>query len=424
MVKLFKSMKVLLRPLIFSIAAIPVIVLVYFVAKYHVNAPFLDQWSLIPLLEKYQQGTLSIKDLWAQHNEHRIFFPQIIMLLTASITGWNISYELALNILLATGLFFVIALQIRKIEGSNWLLPAISLLIFSLVQWENWLWGWQMQIFINVLAVTAGMMLLSNDPFKRSNFIGALLLGIVASYSFANGILYWPIGLAVVLVSNYKKHTHIILWGIAGIVSIALYFYGYHSISSHPSLFTLFQSPFEYLKYFFAYLGGALGGRNAILIGMGGLFLWLTCIVFLRLNRSILSFIALGLYPIGSALLTGIGRAGFGYNQALASRYTTISNLFWISILFFLFLIIKSGKTKYQIYLSLFVFAIILILNLQASFYYAVMFKRWNEWFEPARKALVQKQYGDILNRLCPYEPNLIKERLPVLEKFSALKNK
>jgi len=402
---------------------VPIIILIYFIFRYYVDAPFLDQWSLVPLLEKYCRNNLSINDLWAQHNEHRIFFPQLVMLLMAGATGWNIGFEVGINILLAVCLLIVIALQTHKIKDGHWLLPAISILIFSLVQWENWLWGWQLQIFLNVLAVTAGLFLLSNDPPKRRNFIGALLLGIVASYSFANGILYWPIGFAILLAGNYKKYNYVILWGIAGIMSIVLYFYGYHSISSHPSMLVLFRSPIEYLKYFFAYLGGALGKPNAILIGMGGLFIWSICIVFLKLNqkfekKTLLPFIALGLYPIGSALLTGIGRTGFGYNQALASRYTTISNLFWISILFFLFIIIKSGKTKYQTYISLFVFSIILTLNLQASFHYAGMFKVWKEWFEPAKKELVSLKNQGFLNRLCPYEPNLITERAPILKKY------
>ena len=36
--------------------------------------------------------------------------------------------------------------------------------------------------------------------------------------------------------------------------------------------------------------------------------------------------------PIALALVTGLGRAGFGSNQALASRYTTMSAPLWVAI--------------------------------------------------------------------------------------------
>jgi hypothetical protein len=42
-------------------------------------------------------------------------------------------------------------------------------------------------------------------------------------------------------------------------------------------------------------------------------------------------WIMLGLYALGSALVTGEGRLGFGVGEAYASRYTTVSQLFLIS---------------------------------------------------------------------------------------------
>jgi hypothetical protein len=68
----------------------------------------------VPLLDKMYRGELAFPDLWAQHNEHRLLFPKIIMLVLARSTGWDIRYELALNLLLAIGIFAILAWQVKK----------------------------------------------------------------------------------------------------------------------------------------------------------------------------------------------------------------------------------------------------------------------------------------------------------------------
>ena len=97
---------------IIVLSLIPIVVLIYFVVEYTVNVPHWDQWGLVPLLEKSYSGTLSFGDLWAQHNEHRAFFPKIVMLTLARFSGWNIAYELAANIIVSIGILTVITFHL------------------------------------------------------------------------------------------------------------------------------------------------------------------------------------------------------------------------------------------------------------------------------------------------------------------------
>src|SRR5262245_35820129 len=62
------------------LAAFPFLILIWAVARYSIDVPFLDQWDLVPLIDKMYQGQLTFHDLWMQFNEHRILFPKIIML--------------------------------------------------------------------------------------------------------------------------------------------------------------------------------------------------------------------------------------------------------------------------------------------------------------------------------------------------------
>lgn len=180
---------------------LPIVFLIYFVAQYKVDVPYWDQWEIASLLNKSFEGTLAFGDLWKQHNEHRPLFPLIIMLVLARLSNWNISYELAVNILLGIGIFSVFIYQLGKTDKSignrrvYWPVPIISLFIFCLPQYENWLWGWQIQVFLNVLAAIVGIVLLAGYAHKWLGFMLALFMGVIATYSFANGLVYWPVGL-------------------------------------------------------------------------------------------------------------------------------------------------------------------------------------------------------------------------------------
>ncbi len=58
------------------LAMLPLVVLLRTFASYAVDLPIWDEWwSIVPLLQKYFSGTLVWGDFWAQHNEHRLLFP-------------------------------------------------------------------------------------------------------------------------------------------------------------------------------------------------------------------------------------------------------------------------------------------------------------------------------------------------------------
>ncbi|HVS12337.1 MAG TPA: hypothetical protein VMV46_00295, partial [Thermoanaerobaculia bacterium] len=44
-------------------------------------------------------------------------------------------------------------------------------------------------------------------------------------------------------------------------------------------------------------------------------------------------WLGLGLFSLGAATMTALGRSSYGLDQALSSRYTTLANLFWIALL-------------------------------------------------------------------------------------------
>ena len=74
----------------FLFAFSPAVLLLFFIKLYSVNVPVWDDWEMVPLIQKAEQGTLSFKDLYAPHISHRIFFPRLIILALMKISGGNL----------------------------------------------------------------------------------------------------------------------------------------------------------------------------------------------------------------------------------------------------------------------------------------------------------------------------------------------
>jgi hypothetical protein len=229
--------------------------------------------------------------------------------------------------------------------------------MFSVAQYQNWLWGWQLQIFLNLFCVVAGVLVLANGAFSWARFATAAACGVGATYSFANGPLFWPIGLLALLAvttAGRQRKGAISVWLLVAALALAANYFDYRKPDEHPPLGLVFKMPADYAIYVFKYLGGmgdpgivgqpAVNGTTAGLFGLAGVtaFAWAlwhlvrtTTVTF----RTLLPYLAMSLYSLGSALGTGVGRLGFGSDQALASRYCTMVTPFWVSLLVFLVLV-------------------------------------------------------------------------------------
>ncbi len=357
------------------IAAIPPLVLIFLLIRYCVDIPFTDEWDMVPLVEKFFQGTWSFHDLWEQHNEHRIFFPNLIVLFLARLTSWNIHYEVAVNVLLSFLSFFLLCWQIKKTESllacgleavkSRWLIPAVSLIVFSARPWENWMIGVAIAVFLSVVCAQAGILILSLPGFRWKRLLGALLLGIVSTYSIASGLVFWPVGFLILCVSSYRdraqRWTALGTWLAVSCAAITIYFYGYAKPQAHPSLWHTLNHPMDFFLYFFTFLG-SLVFQNVLAcpagyLGFAGFCLltaalWRTggktpapdtgaagrpqcqALVERRLLReAVVPYLGLALFSLGTAAITAVSRAGFSPLQALAPRYVTYSYSFWVSLL-------------------------------------------------------------------------------------------
>lgn len=382
--------------------------------------PYLDQWEFVPFLDKFYSGSISFVDFWAQHNEHRIVFPRAIMLACAYATHWDPRAELAVNFFLGIAIFAVWIVHARHAGLRDaWLPAALSLLAFSLSQWQNWFLGWQLQVFLSVLGVCGCAALLPAALRDTRAFLGAAVCATVATYSFANGMLAWPLG-AFALVCLRREHPGrfpvvLAAWICVGAPEIAAYLWGYARPAYHPPAGDVLAQPVSFIRYVLCYLGQPvcnLSSSGATLAGAAGLAAWTFFLA--RQKRDSVPILwapamFLGLYAIASAAITGAARLDMGgVDQAMSSRYATLANLLWFSLALLAFL---NGGDRLRRGLTAAVAMLVFLSSLHGAY-------RWTEHYHayaPAREALLRGDSPELLQRIYP-KPDTVLERRVTLE--------
>lgn len=298
--------------------------------------PFWDDWHLTSeLLVKWHAGSVTFTDLVAPLNESRLLFPRLLFLALGLAGGGRMPPQLGVTFLLAAfSSWGLVVLGARTVPLERRFLLGLaflsSLLVFTPIQAEGWLWGVQAVAFVPP-ACTVGILILATSAGSvRLRLAGAMLLATIATWSFANGLLLWVIGAPVLLLLFDRRALALWLAGFAA--NLVLYFDGF---PRRPILLEGLTHPGRTLEYLGAFLGSPLGlGRLWLceVIGFALLVAYVLCFVwFLRRPREgdlrgrLLVWLCLGGYAIGSAFLSALGRSALGIEQALSHRYVTHS---------------------------------------------------------------------------------------------------
>jgi hypothetical protein len=316
-----------------------------YVHAFGVNVVFADAWDMVLIFRKWSSGRLVFADLFAQHVEHRMFFPRGAELLLGILTRYNNVAEMYLIVSCFLVTAAVLLLAFRRGTGMPLIFfVPVALLIFSFRQYENMLFGFQISFaFTQTFGVLALYLLYSSsrDTSKVYAFVAALGSATVASFSTAQGLLVWPAGLLGLLLgpaATSTKKVSVGIWGIAGIAEWVAYFVDYKTPQGHPPLLYALSHGGTAAQYFLTLLGSAIFWQPSYALAGGVVISCLVLGSFLAIYRSRVlrehSFwISVLFYSLLILTTITLGRAGmFGVWQAAVSRYTTFSILAVASI--------------------------------------------------------------------------------------------
>jgi hypothetical protein len=175
--------------------------------KNGVDFPVLDEWDgTVPLFEKMADGTLGVADFFAQHNEHWIFFPRLIFYALGRLTHWDIRAELWVIWLLTLVCLFSIWQMARRTNSARafWISFAASLLLFSPLGVAKFLWGFQVGFLLPLACVTTCIWTAGSVRYPF-NFIVAIILCTISTFSIASGFTSWLLTTPVLLLANAQS---------------------------------------------------------------------------------------------------------------------------------------------------------------------------------------------------------------------------
>ena len=404
------------------VVALPMALSAFFIKTFAVNIAFWDEYETGYMIEKLFSGNLGWDFLFSFHNEHRILFPRIISLSLGLLTHWDSRAPMWLGwlfLVLTSLLFFRVFRRSFQPDEAD---LNILLLKFSPIAWlmhiwrqhENLLWGYQFAFFLMMFAVLASLVLLNADRKIGWKFFAAIAAGIVATFSLANGLLIWPVGLLALIAQRFLPDDQASksgwwpragIWTIAGLFFGISYIRGYSPHAQSPGTSFLLENPAITIRSALAFFGFLVSSRVDFAILAGALIVALfAAAVFLNL-RAVFSRVRpvhsevgqvqnlshqikksrtpaniykrptaaaiipclLILFSLMSGALVVIGRAGGGMAAMSAPRYSTLSIFGLVGLYWLLFSKPAESGNRILEIVGLAVVVLIVTTNFQSS---------------------------------------------------------
>ncbi len=290
--------------------------------------------------------------LGLKSNEHTVTLPAMVYVANIWLTHGD---NRGLSVF-AIALLFVIFFLLRRILLTSLDLPPpgrwvagflLAAAVFSPAPSHSVVMGFSGAIWFlsNALAVAALFLLWRQGG--TAPIWPVLLAGGLGALSYSTNLSLWPALAASALVQRRSRRDigGIVAVGFAVAVFLTM---SYQPNPAHPQLDT--AHPLTVLIYAAVYIGGFLAGSTAPAVLFGSLGLLCSVALYLVLlrrgpetGRRAAPWLGLQIYAFGNALGTGVGRAGFGIHQALSSRYSSVSALFWVSLGFLLVLVLRGA---------------------------------------------------------------------------------
>jgi hypothetical protein len=342
-----------------AIVFLPVLVTLVYLHLFTVDLPFMDQWLVVPALMHMEAGQLQWSDIYRQHNEAIVPVSMVVTLLVAKLTRYNVIAEAYVAYACLVGGLVVLFGFFRRVQRT---LPIPTLAFLPIpaifLGWrghEGILWGAGLNSNLGLMLVLLAIWAAIRTT-ESPRFIGpAIVLSVLAAYSFGSGVLAWLVGLGILLfpAEGRRSPRLILLWIAAAVTSTAVYFNGYmiHRTPWPSGYAYVLLHPVPAARYTLVYTGSALGATPSAdaRINMALILLFLPAVWVVsrnaELRKALLPFTAVLAFLLLTVPPLLHSRLGLGIDQPYySSRYVSIAALWPAGI--YVFLLALACLTK------------------------------------------------------------------------------
>ncbi|CAN7433799.1 acyltransferase [Paraburkholderia hospita] len=331
----------------------------YGVTHFYSPVPWWDEWDgYIGFYRNINSGWLG--GWWVNHMEHRIVTSRILYWLDINwFDGQHIFLFIAEQTLPA-----ILALTIwreyargRAIKAPvAWVVGLPFAFLFSWLQNEVFKWGFETQVIAAYMFALLAVAQFSTFEDRRgSRLLWALVFAGLAEISMGNGLLAFPMLFALSVICR-RPVRELGAVGVSWVVMWAIYFYNYSTPAVvHPPM-TALERVKTFVEFFFVFLGNPFAaltkGSVSICIAIGALTFVLASWLIFNLYRTkrITSYRAFLIGGYGFVVLSALaamsGRAYFGPEAGMASRYTTGPLLAWTLLALLAFDVARSPSAR------------------------------------------------------------------------------
>src|SRR4029077_10059675 len=160
--------------------------------------PYWDQWdNLILASDKTFSGIVPVglfHWFFAQHNEHRIAVPRLIFAIDRFFFASTNRFNFTCNMVIQVGVTLLVIylgtrLTARRFSDLIWIIGTVLALVFSAMQWENLLWGFQVTFLGVMLAALASFTTLLGGRPNRGRLVATIAFETIAVYTLSSGML-------------------------------------------------------------------------------------------------------------------------------------------------------------------------------------------------------------------------------------------
>lgn len=193
-------------------------------------------------------------ELTFQFIEHRLVFTRLVAQVVRGVLG-----QLDFRWMIMIGNFCLLGvagLLYRMLRGNGlsiWYLLPVMLIIFQPIVFESHFWSISATNYMPV-CLFAMLAFYGVSRGTRSGLAGAWFMAIVATYTFGNGLITWPIGALILLLS--QRWRALAVWVASTLFIIWAFYYG-HNYHAQPSMLDNLRERFLMVMANFFLLVGA-----------------------------------------------------------------------------------------------------------------------------------------------------------------------